>query len=132
MNGLACETMCCDSIRVACSTGQRPKLTALRVLVSALGRSEYGGAVSRPIGETGPHTAKPGSARTFRGSKKRLARIRMRDNFSIAFWCFVALMAFLLFVAVPWMVKHSPDDTHPHQERTTDSNGIAADSAHAR
>jgi hypothetical protein len=54
----------------------------------------------------------------------------MRDNFSIAFWCFVALMAFLLFVGVPWMIKHS-DDIHQHHGRTTDSSGTAAGSAHA-
>ena len=92
-------------------------------------RSGYGGAVSR-IAAIGPHTTKPGSARTFRSSKKRLARIRMRDNFSFAFWCFVALIAFLLFVGIPWMIKH-PDDIHHHHGRTTDNSGTSVDSERA-
>jgi hypothetical protein len=82
------------------------------------------------IGATGPHTTKRGSARVFRGSKKRLARIRMRDNMSLGMWCFVALMALLLFVAVPWLIKH-PHALHTHGRSTTDSIGTAADSAHA-
>jgi hypothetical protein len=85
--------------------------------------------VSRSIIEGGPHSAKPGSARRFRGSKKRLARIRVRDNFSIGFWCFVALMAFLLFVGIPWMIKH-PESFHYHHARTIDSSGTTVDSAH--
>ncbi len=130
MNGMGGDVVRRDSIRMACSTSQRLKRTALRVLVPAPDRSRYCGAVSPAIGEGGPHTTKPGSARTFRGSKKRLARIRMRDNFSIEFWCFVALMAFLLLVGIPWMLKH-PDGFHHHHGRTTDSSGTSADSTHA-
>jgi len=86
--------------------------------------------VARSIGVSGPHGTKPGAARSFRGTKKRLARIKLRENFSIAFWCFVAFIAFLLFVGIPWMLKQ-PADTHERHGRTTDSNGTAEDSAHA-
>jgi hypothetical protein len=82
------------------------------------------------IGENGPHTTKPGADRVFRGSKKRLARIRIRDNMSLGMWCFVALMAMLLLVVVPWLVNH-PGALHTHGRRTTDSSGTAADSTHA-
>ena len=61
----------------------------------------------------GPHTTKPGSVHIHRGSKKRIARIRMRDHMSFAMWCYVVLMVLFLFVGLPWMAKH-PVDFHRH------------------
>ena len=54
-----------------------------------------------------------------RGSRKRLNRIRLRGNGSIELWIFVALMAFMLTVGVPWLIRHPMEDRdshHTHQE----------------
>ena len=54
-----------------------------------------------------------------RGSRKRLNRIRLRGNWSIELWIFVAIMAFMLIVGVPWLIRHpmvDPDAHHTHQE----------------
>jgi hypothetical protein len=44
--------------------------------------------------------------RPYRGSRKRLKRIRFAENTSVDFWVFVALMIFLLCVVLPWLVNH--------------------------
>jgi hypothetical protein len=46
-------------------------------------------------------------AKTYRGSKRRVRRIRMRGNGSWEMWMFVVWVAFLLFVVVPWMIRNS-------------------------
>jgi hypothetical protein len=46
-------------------------------------------------------------AKTYRGSKRRVRRIRMRGNGSWEMWIFVVWVAFLLFVVVPWMIRNS-------------------------
>ena len=43
--------------------------------------------------------------RWYRGSRQRLRRIRLRDNWSLELWLLIAWVAFLLFVVVPWMVR---------------------------
>jgi hypothetical protein len=48
-------------------------------------------------------------SKQFRGSRKRLRRIRARDNWSVEFVIFIIFMLFVLLVLVPWMV------THPHR-----------------
>ena len=54
--------------------------------------------------------ATPGSPRpplTFRGSRRRLKRIKIRGNGSLEFWLFVGWGAFLVLVVLPWMMRHS-------------------------
>jgi hypothetical protein len=48
--------------------------------------------------------------KVYRGSKKRLRRIRMHGNGSLGLWMFVAIVLFVLFVALPWLVLHPPSD----------------------
>jgi len=45
-------------------------------------------------------------AKTFRGSMRRLRTIRMHGNGSWELWIFVVWVAFLLFVVVPWIIRH--------------------------
>jgi hypothetical protein len=59
----------------------------------------------------GPHTSKPGAARVYRGSRRRIKRITMRDNMSVEFWIFLVLILFLLVGILPWMIRH-PHDHH--------------------
>jgi hypothetical protein len=83
-------------------------------------KSGYGPHVAS-VGVDGPHSRKPGSARIYRGSKKRVARIRMRDNMSVGMWCFVVFMVLLILVGVPWMVTHHADFHRP----PPNTNGIS-------
>jgi len=51
-----------------------------------------------------------GARRTkqYRGSGRRVARLRMRGNSSSALWILVGWVAFLLLVVVPWMIHQTP------------------------
>jgi hypothetical protein len=44
----------------------------------------------------------------YRASKQRIRRIRMRPNWSGEMWLLVAWMLLLLFVIIPWLVRHAP------------------------
>ena len=53
----------------------------------------------------------PGSHRPFNpfvGSRRRVRRIRMRGNWFLLMWLFLAWLAVFLFVVVPYMAKHPP------------------------
>jgi hypothetical protein len=43
-----------------------------------------------------------------RGSRKRLHRIKWRQNTSVGFWVFVIFMLVVLFVGIPWLIRHPP------------------------
>jgi uncharacterized iron-regulated membrane protein len=62
----------------------------------------------------GPHDDRHGAGRVYRGSRKRIRRIKWRDNTSIEFWILVLLMLLLLFVGIPWMIRHPPADHDDH------------------
>jgi hypothetical protein len=49
-------------------------------------------------------------SKIYRGSRKRLRRITLRGNWSIELWIFIAIMAFMLLVGVPWLIRHPPMD----------------------
>jgi hypothetical protein len=48
------------------------------------------------------------AAKRYRGSARRLKRIRMRGNFSSEIWLLAGWVAFLLFVLLPWMARRMP------------------------
>jgi hypothetical protein len=52
------------------------------------------------------------AARYDHGSKRRIRRIRIRGNSSLAFWIFVVGLLLILFVAVPWFATHTPERHH--------------------
>jgi hypothetical protein len=58
----------------------------------------------RPVG-------RPGAHRRYRGSRKRVHRIRMQGNWSVEFWLFVIFVLLALFILVPWLIRHPPS---PH------------------
>jgi uncharacterized iron-regulated membrane protein len=66
------------------------------------------GAGRHPVYTDGPHTR---STRTYRGSRKRLRRLKWYKHSSIEFWLFLVIVLFLLFVGVPWMINH-PEAGH--------------------
>jgi len=46
-------------------------------------------------------------AKAYRGSRRRLRRIRLRDNGSWELWALAAWLTFLVLVFVPWMLRHA-------------------------
>jgi hypothetical protein len=65
----------------------------------------------------GPHGARPGAGKLYRGSRKRVRRIKWRENTSVEFWIFVVLIVFMLLVGVPWLIKHPPADHYHHMTK---------------
>jgi len=45
--------------------------------------------------------------KTYRGSHKRVRRIKMRDSASWELWVLIGWLAFLVLVVLPWMIRHS-------------------------
>lgn len=45
-------------------------------------------------------------AKTFRGSKHRLRKIRFRGNWSIEIWVLLAIILTALLVGVAWLIRH--------------------------
>ena len=44
-------------------------------------------------------------AKTYRGSARRVRRLRMRGNMSWELWALIAWVVFLLLVIIPWMAR---------------------------
>lgn len=62
--------------------------------------------MARPFGGSGRALA------GYRGSRKRLRRIRMRGNSTPAVWGLLLVALLIVFVVIPWVVRHPP----PHQD----------------
>jgi hypothetical protein len=58
--------------------------------------------VSHPFAREAP--AGPRAGKTYRGSRRRVDRVKMRGNGSRELWILVAWVTFLLLVVVPWMM----------------------------
>jgi hypothetical protein len=50
---------------------------------------------------SGPHLSRPGAAKVYRGSRKRLRGIKWHEHTPVAFWIFVALVIMMLFLLIP-------------------------------
>jgi hypothetical protein len=59
------------------------------------------------VGNQVAHERRRGSrsAKVYRGSRRRLQRLRLRGNGSLELWLLLFWVLFLLLVAVPWMLK---------------------------
>jgi hypothetical protein len=71
-------------------------------------------AIRQRVSTGGPQQNRPGTSKVFRGSKKRLQRIKWYEHTSIEFWVFVVLVLLMLFAGIPWMIHHPPDEHHRH------------------
>lgn len=63
---------------------------------------------------SGHEGGRPG--KVYRGSRKRLRRIKWYEHTSVEFWIFVALMLLMLFGGIPWMIRHPPEHHHQTNE----------------
>jgi hypothetical protein len=57
--------------------------------------------------------------KAYRGSCKRIRRIKWREQTSVEFWVFVVLVALMLIVGVPWLVWHPMEHQHHAPRNTT-------------
>jgi hypothetical protein len=46
------------------------------------------------------------SSVTYRGSRRRLRRIRFRENWTRDMWLLVAVVVLTILVLFPWLVRH--------------------------
>jgi hypothetical protein len=69
-----------------------------------------------PLHASGSHRFRPNAGKVYRGSRRRLRRIKWRENMSVELWIFVAFVVFLLIFGIPWLVEHPP--RHQHQPLT--------------
>jgi hypothetical protein len=45
-------------------------------------------------------------SKSYRGSPRRVRRLTFKSNWSMEVWLLIAWVIFLLFVVVPWMLRH--------------------------
>ena len=70
---------------------------------------------------SGPHLCRAGVGRIYRGSAKRIGRIRWREHTP---WELVALMVVVIAIVVAlvsWLVTHPEAGHHHHGEPAVDS-----------
>jgi len=72
--------------------------TEIRVSADGWLRS-HGDAVDLTSGTRPP--------KTYRGSRRRIRQLKMRDHWSLGLWLLVAWVVFLILVVLPWMIRHS-------------------------
>ena len=104
----------------------RPPISSVRLLVENLttrarAPPTFGGAMAHSIADPRiprrPDMRTSGPPKVYRGSRKRVRQIRMRGNWSVELWMLVAVILFILFVILPWLVRHPPPD---HEQHTGD------------
>ena len=59
-----------------------------------------------------PHPGRPGAGKTYRGSRKRLRRIKWQEHTPVEFWIYLVLMLVALLIVIPWLIKHPPPEHH--------------------
>jgi hypothetical protein len=66
-----------------------------------------------------PHINGTRPGKVYRGSRKRIQRIKWRENTSVEFWILVILLLFMLLVAIPWLIKHPIEHHHEQSGNVT-------------
>jgi len=80
-------------------------------------------AVRQHASRSGPYGNRPGVRKGYRGSRKRLRRIRWREHTTVEVWIFVVLLLFMLFVGISWLIRHPPADHHQHLANEEQTSG---------
>ena len=65
-----------------------------------------------PARATGPQTIRPGAGRVYRGTRKRLQRIRLRENTPVGLLIFVAALLLFMMVTLVLLIQHPPPHHH--------------------
>jgi H+/Cl- antiporter ClcA len=64
------------------------------------------------LSHSGPHLGRPGAGKTYRGSRKRLRRIKWYEHTPVEFWIYLVLLLVVLLIVIPWLIKHPPPEHH--------------------
>jgi hypothetical protein len=65
-----------------------------------------------PARTTGPQTIRRGAGRVYRGTRKRLQRIRLRENTPAGLLIFVAALVLFMIVTLALLIQHPPLHHH--------------------
>ena len=60
----------------------------------------------------GSNLGRSGAGKTYRGSRKRLRRIKWQEHTPVEFWIYLVLMLVALLIVIPWLIKHPPPEHH--------------------
>jgi len=64
------------------------------------------------LSHSGLHLLGPGAGKTYRGSRKRLRRIKWHEYTPVEFWIYLVLLLVALLIVIPWLIKHPPSGHH--------------------
>lgn len=59
-----------------------------------------------------PHLGRPGAGKTYRGSRKRLRRIKWYEHTPVEFWIYLVLLLLVLLIMIFSLIKHPPPEHH--------------------
>lgn len=62
----------------------------------------------------GPRAGTSGAPKMYRGSQKRVDRIKWRRHTPLGFWIFALVVALLLIAGAAWLMRHPPQRSHHH------------------
>jgi hypothetical protein len=61
---------------------------------------------------TGPQSVRPGAGKVYRGSRRRIQRIRLRENTPVAFVILALVLLIVIVATMSWLIQHSPAHHH--------------------
>jgi type II secretory pathway component PulM len=67
------------------------------------------------------HLGRPGAGKVYRGSRKRLRRLKWREHTPAEFWILVVIVIVMLLVVIPWLINHPPAEHHHETDATLGS-----------
>ena len=65
------------------------------------------------LSHSGPHLGRPGAGKTYRGSRKRLRRIKWQEHTPVEFWIYLVLLLVVRLLVILSLIKHLPPE-HQH------------------
>jgi len=48
----------------------------------------------------------PGHGKVYRGSRKRVQRIRWQEHTPVELWILLVVLLLVLLIVIPWMIRH--------------------------
>jgi len=74
--------------------------------MTAVGTADYGRAKDAIMGAVWTNRARPG--KVYRGSRRRLRRIKVRDNTPFSLVLTAAMVLALMIFTIAWLIQHLP------------------------
>ena len=64
------------------------------------------------LSHSGPHLGRPGAGKTYRGSRKRLRRIKWYEHTPVEFRIYLLRLLVVLLIVIAWLIKYPPLEHH--------------------